>query len=118
MLIGPIGSALVNFSTAFVFSPKAWAGFIMFGIAALIFLVAGRIPLLSSRRRRAQKKEEQARAQANANANGRAPAPAGKGGMAAALPRPANARKGGTSAREVDGLYKDVEEILRRRGIK
>ena len=111
VLIGRIGSAVVNFSGAFVFSPKSWAGLSLFGAAALFWVISGGIPLLSSRRRRARKEEL-----ARAEAHGRAPAPAGKGGTAA-LAKPGNAGKSGT-APEVDGLDKDVEEILRRRGIQ
>jgi hypothetical protein len=111
VLIGRIGSAVVNFSTAFVFSPKSWAGVILFGAAGLFLLVSGGIPLPFSRRRRARNKEP-----ARTEPDGRAPASAGKGGMAA-LAKPGNAGKGGAAA-EVDGLDKDVEEILRRHGIK
>jgi hypothetical protein len=111
VLIGRIGSAVVNFSTAFVFSPKSWAGVILLGTAGLFLLVTGGIPRLFSRRRRAQKKEL-----APAEPDGRPPAPAGQGGRAA-LAKPGNAGKGG-AAREADGLDKDVEEILRRHGIK
>ena len=111
VMIGRIGSAVVNFSTAFVFSPRSWAGLILFGAAALLLLASGGIPLLSSRRRRARKEEL-----AQAQGDGRAPAPAAKGGTAA-LAKPGNAGRGGT-ALEADGLDKDVEEILRRRGIQ
>jgi hypothetical protein len=109
VLIGRIGSAVVNFSAAFVFSPKSWAGLILFGAAALFLLVSGGIPLLSSRRRRARKEEP-------AQGHGRAPAAAGKGGTAP-LAKTGNAGRGGAGV-EVDGLDKDVEEILRRRGIQ
>jgi hypothetical protein len=111
VMIGRIGSAVVNFSTAFVFSPKSWAGLVLFGVAALLLLVSGGIPLLSRRRRRARKQEL-----ARAQADGRPPAPAAKGGPAA-LAKPASAGRGDAGL-EVDGLDKDVEEILRRRGIK
>jgi hypothetical protein len=107
VLIGRIGSAVVNFSAAFVFSPKSWAGLILFGAAALLLLVSGGIPLLSSRRRRARKEDL---------ADGQARAASGKGGTAA-LAKPGNAGRSGTVP-EVDGLDKDVEEILRRRGIQ
>jgi hypothetical protein len=111
VLIGRIGSAVVNFSTAFVFSPKSWAGVILFGAAGLFLLVSGGIPLPFSRRRRARKKEL-----ARAEPDGRAPTPAAKGGRAA-LAKPGIAGKGGP-APEADGLDKDVEEILRRHGIQ
>src|SRR5258707_1835211 len=57
LLVGRIGSAVVNFAQSFVFSPKTWSGVALFVVAALIFLVSGGIPLLSSVRRRAKKKE-------------------------------------------------------------
>jgi hypothetical protein len=97
-LVGRIGSAIVRFGTSFVFSPKTWLGVIFVGISAALFVVSGGIPLFQSgrrreRRRRAERKQQQ-QGTASPAAIGKAPAPAG------------------------DDDLSDVEEILRRRGIK
>jgi hypothetical protein len=99
-LVGRIGSAIVQFAGAFVFSPKAWLGVIFVFISALLFLISGGIPLLSGTRRRSKSRRQQARAsqdEATAIAPAQHQAPA---------PPPGNDDLG------------DVEEILRRRGIK
>jgi hypothetical protein len=116
VLVGRIGSAVVQFASSFVFSPKTWAGVALFGLAALLFLGSGGIPLLSSRKKRARKKEL-----ARSAANGRAPAQAGAAGTArpATLAQPAGSAKTGKGApAEPEGLDDDVAEILRRRGIR
>jgi hypothetical protein len=97
-LIGRIGSAVVQFAAGFAFSPKSWAGVILFGGSALLFLATGGLPLLRWRKSRGKGKKGTAD-------TGRAPVPAvaGKASRAeAAVP---------------DDDLGDVEEILRRRGI-
>ena len=51
LLVGRIGSAVVQFASSFVFSPKTWAGVILFGLSALIFLTSGGVPRLRRRKR-------------------------------------------------------------------
>jgi hypothetical protein len=99
LLIGRIGSAVVRFASGFAFSPKTWAGVILLGGAALLFLATGGLPLLRWRKARVKGKKEAAAA------GGPAPAPAvtGKGRKAAAVP--------------ADDDLGEVQEILRRRGI-
>jgi len=118
LLVGRIGSAIVQFASAFVFSPKTYAGVVLFVLAAVIFLVSGGIPLLSSRKRRARKKE----LKQQGTAAGEPPAATGSGSRAvaqvgAAKPakpaKQASPGKGGSD----DSLDDDVMEILRRRGI-
>jgi hypothetical protein len=115
-LVGRIGSAIVQFASSFVFSPKTWAGVILFGLVALIFVAFGGIPLLSGKKRRAKKKELKQQAKA-----GGPPAASSSGSrevaqVGAAKPaRPAKPGKGAPS--DDDGLDADVAEILRRRGI-
>src|ERR1700728_4492975 len=72
LLVGRIGSAIVQFSSAFVFSPKTYAGVILFVLAAVIFLVSGGIPVLSSKKRRARKKELKQQGTAGGEAPGAA----------------------------------------------
>jgi len=100
-LVGRIGEAIVRFGTSFVFSPKAWLGVIFVGISAGLFLISGGIPLFQrgrkrERRRHADQKQQQKRQQGTASvpAVGSGSTPAG------------------------DDDLSDVEEILRRRGIK
>jgi hypothetical protein len=118
-LVGRIGSAIVQFASSFVFSPKTWAGVILFGLAALIFLAFGGVPLLSGKKRRARKKELKQQATADgppaaASSGSREIAPVG----AAKPAKPAKPGKPGKGAAADDGgLDADVAEILRRRGI-
>ena len=122
LLVGRIGSAVVNFAQSFVFSPKTWSGVILLVLAAGILLVSGGIPLLTSGRRRTRKKELK-QASREATAAGSAVAvSAGRGDRAAVEPTtaapgkvPAKRGKGGS---DDDGLDADVADILRRRGIK
>lgn len=101
-LVGRIGSAIVQFAGAFVFSPKAWLGVIFVGISALLFLVSGGIPLFSGTRKRNKNRRQKARA------GQPEPEPT------AAIP-PAQRQAKMPPASDDMG---DVEEILRRRGIK
>jgi len=123
LLVGRIGSAVVNFAQSFVFSAKTWSGVVLLAVAALILMVSGGIPLLTSGRKRARKKElRRANQEAQATNTGSAVAvSAGRGERAAVEPTsappakvPAKRGKGGSD----DGLDADVAEILRRRGIK
>ena len=98
-LVGRIGSAIVRFGTAFVFSPKAWLGVILVGVAVLLFLVSGGIPLVGGTRKRNKARRQKARD------SEREPA---------AISRP----QGQHATPAADDDLGDVEEILRRRGIK
>jgi hypothetical protein len=115
-LVGRIGSAIASFASSFVFSPKTWAGVILFGLAALIFVAFGGIPLLSGKKRRARKKE------LGQKAAGGTPTPAAGTGTRAVATigtgKPAKqAKPAQGGAADDDGLDADVAEILRRRGI-
>jgi hypothetical protein len=116
-LVGRIGSAIVQFASSFVFSPKTWAGVALFVLVAVIFLTFGGMPLLAGKKRRARKKELQQQSAAGgapsvpAGSPTRAVAQAGAGKPA----KQAKPAKGG--AADDDGLDADVAEILRRRGI-
>jgi hypothetical protein len=101
-LLGRVVSAIVQFAGAFVFSPKAWLGIILVGVAALLFLVSGGIPFVGWRRRR--KKEKAAKQQAAAG--GRAPA---------SIPPARQQQQPGPPADDDD--MREVQDILRKRGI-
>ena len=100
-LIGQIVSAVVQFAGSFVFSPKAWLGVGLLGVAVLLFLLSGGLPLMRGR-------------------NKRKAAKAGKGARAAhdgqpTASVPATREKSAVPAGDDD--LADVREILRRRGI-
>jgi hypothetical protein len=124
LLVGRIGSAVVNFAQSFAFSPKTWSGVVLLAVAALILMVSGGIPLLTSGRKRARKKElRRANQEAQATTTGSAVAvSAGRGDRASVEPTTAAPAKvpakRGKDGSDDGGLDADVAEILRRRGIK
>jgi hypothetical protein len=128
LLVGRIGSAVVQFAQSFVFSPKTWSGVVLLGVTVLILLVTGGIPLLTSSRRRAKKKElkkagQGQGGQAATTTGGAVALPARQGDRATVdvgSPEPSKVRaskrgKGGGS--DDDGLDPEIAAILRRRGI-
>ena len=126
LLVGRIGSAVVQFAQSFVFSPKTWSGVVLLGLTVLILLVTGGIPLLTSGRRRAKKKELKKAGQdgqAATTAGSAVALPARQGDRATVdvgSPEPSKVRagkrgKGGGS--DDDGLDPEIAAILRRRGI-
>lgn len=100
-LVGRIGSAIVRFASSFVFSPKAWLGVILVGSSVLLFLISGGIPLFGGTRRRKRERRDRERARAGEQAPASIPAAQGQAPMPPA-----------------DDDLGDVQEILRRRGIK
>jgi len=116
-LVGRLGSAIVQFASSFVFSPKTWAGVALLILIVLILMTFGGLPLLSGKKRRARKKELKQESAAGsgpaatAGAPTRAVAQVGAGKPA----KQAKPTKGGPA--DDDGLDADVAEILRRRGI-
>jgi hypothetical protein len=106
-LLSRISSAIVRFAGSFVFSPKSWLGVAFLGVAVLLFLTSGGLPLLKWNKRRAAAK--------NKNVNGTSAAPAAGDGRAAA---PAAIAKGRRSAAPADDDLSEIQEILNRRGIK
>jgi hypothetical protein len=108
-----MGAAIGDFAKGFVFSAQVWAGIVVAGVAAVLFVVSG--PM---RRRRV--KEGQDKQAVGAKTAGRELAP-----RTAAVPTtapagtqgaPVKARKGKNAAGDDDDLA-DVEDILRRHGI-
>jgi len=103
-LVGRIGSAIATFGTHFVFSPRAWLGVVLVGLAVLLFLITRGIPLLSGWRRRHRRVEHlEPRASAR-----------DAGGHVTTTEAPS--RRGAVLSGGDD--FGDVEEILRRRGIR
>jgi hypothetical protein len=102
-LVGRLGSAIVQFGASFVFSPKAWLGVILVGLSALLFLASGGIPLVGGKRQREKAK--------------RARLDAGRDGVEHVGPSVPETRQQPTMAPADDDLG-DVQEILRRHGIK
>ena len=105
-LVGRLVAAVVAFAGSFLFSPKAWLGVILIGIAVVLFLVSGGIPLVGSRKRR-EKKKERALAQRSA---------AGTGTGTGSAPAVRASRKQPPAPAEDDDLS-DVRDILKRHGI-
>jgi hypothetical protein len=117
LLVGRIGSAVVQFASSFVFSPKTWAGVVLLCLAALIFLTSGGIPRLR-RRKRGGKGGEKSEKEVGRKPD--APAVATQGNRAVAqvgaAPKQAKPAKQGKGADD-DGLDPEVAAILRRHGI-
>jgi hypothetical protein len=128
-MLWKVGVAIGQFGTGFVFSPTKWAGIGVTGLAVALFLAAGgRVRRRASReRRQAGRGDEKPsaggrtapegitapdRTQALATrASSRTPVPAER--SAAAVP----AKSSRKAAAPVDDDMKDIEDILRKRGI-
>jgi hypothetical protein len=127
-----IGDAIGNFASGFVFSPVKWAGIAVAGLIAMLLLAtAGR------ERRKAARAKATTRAAEKADKPGRTagatgPAQAGLAAGTAVMPtatmpaarqpepaRQAPAAKGSRkgAAAPLDDDMKDIEEILRKRGL-
>jgi hypothetical protein len=120
-----IASAIGNFATGFVFSPERWAGVGVAALAAALFLTT------SGRRRR--KAARLARKEAREGQRTEAAAGAGTGSLERAdgatetlptsrlperVPAPAKKpAKTGRNAAADDDDMKDIEQILRNRGL-
>jgi hypothetical protein len=115
LLVGRIGSAVVQFASSFVFSPKTWAGVILFALSAVIFLTFGGFPRLSRRKKRGKSevKEQPGGGAVTPGQGSRAVAQVGAGSG-----KPTKQGKQGKDAPdEGEGLDPEVAAILRRHGI-
>jgi cytochrome c oxidase assembly factor CtaG len=108
-LVGRLGSAIVTFAGSFVFSPKAWLGVILFFIAALLFLITGGIPLLQGGRKRDRRRKQQ-EARRPREHDAASQATSGRSGAGGAQATHAGDKS--------EDDLSDIEDILRRRGIK
>jgi len=115
LLVGRIGSAVVQFASSFVFSPKTWAGVILLCLSAVIFLTSGGVPRLRRRKRRDSKGDEKEVGQKPAArpVTAQSSRAVAEVGAAPKQAKPAKQGKGGDD----DGLDPEVAAILRRHGI-
>ena len=112
-----IGSAIGTFATSFVLSPKVWSGVVVAGVAAALFVVSGTARRRRKRARRAEKADGTQPGRELERSDGAPAASNGKsGGRKAVEPSPPKAAKGATGAAPDDDM-REIEEILRRRGI-
>ena len=129
-MLWKVGAAIGQFASGFVFSPEKWAGIGVTGLAIALFLAAGG----RQRRRLAREARKAARAQERTAAGGRADraglgAPdetrslairtpgTGKAPVPAERAPATPAKPARHAAPSVDDDMKDIEDILRNRGI-
>ncbi len=109
-LLWRFGTAIGNFASSFVFSPRVWSGVIVAGVAIALFVVSGIL-----RRGRAGKRS-------GAAAQPRPLATRADGGGGAATTgsdgKPAKLTGGKRQPPAADEDMSEVEAILRRRGIR
>ena len=121
-LLGRIVSAVVRFAGSFVFSPKSWAGVAVLGVVVVLFLASGGLPLLNWRKARERRKQAKAKARADAADDSRQAVAVGiRSAPVGTAPAPRTAAPAPTAAAPsaaADDDMSDVQEILRRRGIK
>jgi hypothetical protein len=119
-----IGTAIGDFATAFVFSPVKWAGIGVAGLAVVLFLASGGREQRKAAREARKAARDAKRAEAGQS---QAAGSLGAGDPTRSLPtsrlpepvttsakKPAKAAK---TAAPADDDMKDIEEILRKRGI-
>jgi hypothetical protein len=128
-----IADAIGNFATGFAFSPVKWAGIAVAGLVALLFLSTGGRERRKAARLKAAERAEQKKAARAERDKAATPAP---GTAIEATPpvdtttlpvrrkpepagaaQPAPAKRQGKVAAAVDDDLRDIEEILRKRGI-
>ncbi len=117
LLVGRIGSAVVQFASSFVFSPKTWAGVILLCLSAVIFLTSGGVPRLR-RRKRGDKGDGKSEKEVGQKSGAAPVTTAGNRAVAqvGAAPKQAKPAKQGKGG-EDDALDPEVAAILRRHGI-
>jgi hypothetical protein len=129
-MLWKIGVAIGQFGTGFVFSPEKWAGIGVTGLAIALFLAAGG----RKRRRLSREARKAARGDRKAEAEGSSAAPAvGRASTTrgtqmlpaerdrvpvdrAAASSPAKGSRKAAALTDDDDM-KDIEDILRKRGI-
>ena len=131
-MLWKIGVAIGQFGSGFVFSPEKWAGIGVTGLAVALFLAAGgrarrkaaREARRAARADRAGRKDEAERAPGRSalgkakTAPGTQVLPAERERVPAERPTAATSAKGSRkSAVADDDDMKDIEDILRKRGL-
>lgn len=111
-LAGEIGRATGSWAADLVFKPSVWVGLAVLAGSVVLYAVAR----FASRRRKGAARRESVGEQAVSGAPTAAGLPQGGGKPRT---RPKSAAKVGTSPKGDDGLsdFREVEEILKRRGI-
>jgi hypothetical protein len=128
-MLWKVGAAIGQFGTGFVFSTSKWVGIGVTGLAIALFLAAGGRERRKATRQ-ARKEARAARKKADLDAPGPALAPSTRTGteVTRAMTQPrtpvpapretaAKATKVSRKAEPVDDDLKDIEDILRKRGI-
>ena len=127
-MLWKVGVAIGQFATGFVFSPEKWAGIGVTGLAIALFLAAGgrqrrKAARAARRAARAEKAQERPAADGRADRAGLS-APDPTRALAttreAKNPVPADrapAKPARQAAPSADDDMKDIEDILRKRGI-
>ena len=110
-LVGRLVSAIVQFATAFVFSPVTWLGVILVAVVVVLFLVSGGLPLARERKRRASRDRSGSANSGSSNANSGTSGQTGNG--KASVPAVRNR----AAAPAEDDDLSDVRDILKRHGI-
>jgi membrane protein implicated in regulation of membrane protease activity len=100
LLMGAAAIGIVGFLAGIVFNPLAWLGVVALGLAGVLFVAGQRLEGRSGGRR---------------ETTGAAEGKAVKGGQATPKPR---AVKGKKAQPAIDDDMAEIEEILRRRGIR
>ncbi|MEV5743977.1 cellulose synthase [Microbispora rosea] len=104
-----IGAAVVGFVTGLVLSPAVWAGVVLAGLSALLFVVSGTLRGRALSRARTAGPEQ----------GGTAAAPERSGTPRTATPK--TGQTGKAAPRQVEQPaaddFSDIEDILKRRGI-
>jgi hypothetical protein len=130
-MLWKIGVAIGQFGTGFVFSPEKWAGIGVTGLAVALFLAAGgrerrRAAREGRRTRRAERAQEQDAAEGRPERAGlgapdrtRSLATRDTARTPVAAERTASPRSSrrASAASDGDDDMKDIEDILRKRGI-
>jgi hypothetical protein len=122
-----IGTAIGNFASAFVFSPAKWAGIAVAGTAAVLFIsTSGRQRRKAARQKAAERAAQKKSAAGAATPGSVQSSSAGPtAAVTAGLPavrkaepaKTAPAKSSGRQRTPGDDDMKDIEEILRNRGI-
>lgn len=125
-MLWKVGAAIGQFGSGFVFSPMKWAGIGVTGLAFALFLAAGG----RARRKASREARKAARADRKAEADGASARPAVEktrpGTQILPVQRQqvpvdraaaASSAKASRGAAPADDDMKDIEDILRKRGI-
>ena len=122
-----IGTAIGDFATGFVFSPVKWAGIAVAGLAVVLYLASGGRERRKAAREARKAARDGRRAEAGQSTAGGGPGSLEAGDATRTLPptgclspcrrQPRSQRRPARRAAPADDDMKDIEDILRKRGI-